>query len=75
MVCDNDSAASCRLLGINTVLDTETSLLDCIVENGSIFVVANTAKEDNAVGWEKVLSTTGGVLRSTSCDELGRIVV
>lgn len=76
VVASNDSTtAAGLLLGVNTVLDAEASLLDGILEDGGVLVVTSTTKVDNAVGGQDVLGTTGGVLGSTTRNQLGVIVV
>jgi hypothetical protein len=72
---DNNTASASWLLGVNTVLDTETGSLDGILQDGRVLVVTDTTEVDDAVGGEDVLGTTGGVLRSTSGNELGVEVV
>lgn len=72
---DDGTAATSLLLGVDTVLDTEASGLDGIVEDGGVLVVAGTADVDDAVGREDVLGTSGAVLGSTTGDELGIVVV
>lgn len=72
---DDGTAAASLLLRVDTVLDTEASGLDGIVEDGRVLVVASTADVDDAVGREDVLGTSGTVLGSTTGDELGIVVV
>ena len=40
---DDDAATTRLLLGVDTVLDTEANLLNGIVQDGSVLVVADTA--------------------------------
>lgn len=75
MVCDHDTATTCWLLGVNAVLDAETCLLDGVVEDGGVFVVADTAEVDGGVGWEEVLGAASGVLGSAAGDQFGGVVV
>lgn len=76
VVAGNDNTATASgLLGVNTVLDSETSSLDCIAEDGGVLVVTNTTKVNDAVIRQHVLGTTGGVLGSTTGNQLGLIVV
>lgn len=72
---DDNTATAGADLGVDTVLDAEASLLDSIVEDGSVLVVADTAEVDDAVGREEVLSTAGGVLGSATGDQLSIVVL
>lgn len=75
MVSDHNTTASGGLSFVNTVFNTETGGLDSIVQDGGIFVVADSAKEYNAVGRENVLGSTSSVLGSTSGNQFGGVVV
>ena len=76
VVASNDGTATTGLLlGINTVLNSETSSLDSIVKNGRVLVVASTTDVDDAVGRKDVLGASSTVLGSTTSDELGVVVV
>lgn len=75
LASDNDTAATGLLLGVDTVLDAQTSLLHSIVENGGVLVVTGTTEVNDAVGGQDVLSTTSGVLGGATGDELGVVVV
>jgi hypothetical protein len=72
---DDGTAAASLLLRVDSVLNTETSSLDSIVEDGRVLVVAGTTNIDNTVGREDVLGTSGAVLGSTASNELGIVVV
>lgn len=72
---DNDTAAAGGLGGLDAVLDTEAGLLDGVLEDSGILVVADTTEIDDAVVREDVLGATGGVLGGTTGDELGLEVV
>ena len=72
---DDDAATTCLLLGVNTVLDAETSSLNGIVKNRRVLVVTGATEVDDAVWGEDVLGTTGGVLSGATGNELGVVVV
>jgi hypothetical protein len=72
---DDDPAAAGGLRGLDTVLDAEAGLLDGILEDGGVLVIADTAEVHDAVVGENVLGATGGVLGGTAGDELGLVVV
>lgn len=72
---DDGTAAPGLLVGVDAVLNAQTSGLDGIVENGRVLVVAGAAEVDDAVGGQDVLRATGGVLGGTTSDELGVVVV
>lgn len=72
---DDGSATASLLLGVDAVLDTQAGGLDGIMQNGSILVVADTAKVDDAVGGQDVLGTTGRVLGGTASNQFGLVVV
>lgn len=72
---DDDTAAASLLLGVDAVLDAEAGSLDGIAQDGRVLVVTDTTEVDNAVLGEDVLGTTGGVLGSTTSNELGVVVV
>lgn len=75
MVSDHNSTASGGLGLVNAVFNAETGGLDSIVQDGGIFVVADSTEEYNAVGWENVLGSTSSVLGSTSGNQFGGVVV
>lgn len=76
VVASDDNTATAGVdLGVDTVLDAETGLLDSIVEDGGVLVVTNTTEVDDAVGGKEVLSTAGGVLGSTTGDQLSIVVL
>lgn len=72
---DDDTAAASGLGGLDAVLDAEAGLLDGVLENCGVLIVADTAQVDDAVVREDVLGATGGVLGGTAGDELGLEVV
>lgn len=72
---DDDTTAAGGLRGLDAVLDAEAGLLDGILEDGGVLVVADAAQVDDAVVREDVLGATGGVLGGTAGDELGLEVV
>ena len=72
---DDDTAAARLLLGVDAVLDAQADLLDGVLQDGGVLVVADAAEVDNAVGREDVLGTAGRVLRRAACDQLGVVVV
>ena len=47
---DDDATGAGGDLGVDAVLDTEAGLLDGVVQDGGVLVVADTADECNAVG-------------------------
>lgn len=75
VVGDDNSTAAGGLLGVDAVLNSETGLLDCIVQDCGILVVTDTAEEDSAVGWKQVLGSSSSVLGTTSGNEFGGVVV
>lgn len=75
MARDDHPAPAGRLGRLDAVLDAQTSLLDSILENGSVLVVANTAQVHDAVVGQQVLRTTGCVLGGTAGNQLGLVVV
>lgn len=76
VVAGNDNTATAGVdLRVDTVLNAETSLLDSIVEDGGVLVVTNTTEIDDAVGREEVLSTAGGILGSTTSNQLSIVVL
>jgi hypothetical protein len=75
MARNNDAAAAGLLLLVNAVFDSETSLLHRIVQDGSVLIISDAAKEDSRIWWEKVLGSASGILSSSSGDQLGRVVV
>lgn len=72
---DDGTAAASLLLGVDTVLDTETGGLAGIAESGGVLVVTDAAEVDDAVGREDVLGTTGAVLGGTTGNQLRLVVV
>lgn len=72
---DDDGAAARGLLGVDAVLDPEAGLLDRVVQDGGVLVVADAAEVDDGVGREEVLRAAGSVLRGAAGDELGVVVV
>jgi len=75
MIGDYNTAATGRLLFVNTVFDSKTSGLDGIVEDGGVFVVADSADEHDAVGGGNILSSARGVLGSATGNQFGGVVV
>jgi hypothetical protein len=75
MARNDDTAATCLLLLINTVLDAKAGLLDGIVENGCVFVVSYTAEVDDGVRGQNVLCSTSSVLCSSTSNEFCIVVV
>lgn len=72
---DDDAAAAGGLGGLDAVLDAEAGLLDGVLEDGGVLVVADAAQVDDAVVRQDVLGAAGGVLSSAAGDELGLEVV
>lgn len=72
---DDDAAAAGGLGGLDTVLDAEAGLLDGVLEDGGVLVVADAAEVDDAVVGQDVLGAAGGVLGGAAGDELGLEVV
>lgn len=72
---DDDAAAAGGLGGLDAVLDAEAGLLDGILEDGGVLVVADAAQVDDAVVGQDVLGAAGGVLSGAAGDELGLEVV
>jgi hypothetical protein len=72
---NDDTATASLLLGVDTVLNAETSSLDCIVEDGRVLVITSATEVDNAVGLKDVLGATSSVLSSTASNKLGIVVV
>lgn len=75
MIGDYNTTSSGGLFLVNTVFDAETSGLDGIVQDSSVFVIADSSKEYDAVGWEDVLGSTSGVLGAASGNQFGGVVV
>lgn len=67
---DDNTTAAGGLLLVDTVLDTETSGLDGIVQDSSVLVITDTTEVDDAVVRQDVLGTTGGVLSGTTSNQL-----
>lgn len=72
---DDDAAAAGGLGRLDAVLDAEAGLLDGVLEDGGVLVVADAAEVDDAVVREDVLGAAGGVLGGAAGDELGLEVV
>lgn len=72
---NDDTATASLLLGVDTVLNAQTSLLDSIVKDSRVLVVTSTTEVDDAVRGQDVLGTAGGVLGGATGDELGVVVV
>lgn len=72
---DDHTAPSRRLGRLDAVLDTQTGLLDGILEDGGVLVIANTSQIHDAVFGQDVLGTTGGVLGGAARDQLRLEVV
>lgn len=60
---------------LDAVLDTEAGLLDGVLEDGGVLVVADTTQVDDAVVGQQVLGAAGRVLGGATGDELGVVVV
>lgn len=67
---DDDAAPPRGLAGLDAVLDAEAGLLDGVLEDGGVLVVANAAQVDDAVVRQQVLGATGRVLGGTAGDQL-----
>lgn len=72
---DDNAATASGDLGVDAVLDAQTSLLASIAKDGGVLVVTGTADVDNTVLGQQVLGTAGGVLGSTTGDQLGIVIV
>lgn len=72
---DDHTAPTGRLRGLDTVLDAQAGLLDGILKDGGVLVVANTAEVHDAVVGQQVLGTASGVLGGAAGDQLGLVVV
>lgn len=72
---DDDAAAAGGLGGLDAVLDAEAGLLDGVLEDGGVLVVADAAQVDDAVVGQDVLGAAGRVLGGAAGDELGLEVV
>lgn len=75
VACNHHTAPARRLRRLDAVLDTKTSLLDGILQDGGVLVVADTAEVYDAVVGQEVLGAAGGVLGSAASNELGIVVV
>ena len=75
VACNHDSTSPRWFLFVDAVLDSKPSGLDGVVQDGGVFVVADAAKVDDAVGGEHVLCSAGGVLGATAGDEFRGVVV
>lgn len=72
---DDDAAPAGGVRGVHAVLDAQADLLDGIVQDGGVLVVADAADEDDAVRGQDVLRTAGRVLGGAAGDKLGLVVV
>lgn len=72
---NHHTAPARRLRRLDTVFDTKASLLDGILEDRGVLVVADTAEVYDAVVGQQVLRATGGVLSRAASNELGIVVV
>lgn len=72
---DHHTAAARGLGGLDAVLDAEPDLLDGILEDACVLVVADAANEHDTVIGQHVLGASGGVLRGTAGDQLRLVVV
>lgn len=72
---NNHAAATRGHLGVDTVLYSQTDLLDGVAEDGGILVVADAAEVDGAVGAQDVRGATGRVLGRAAGDQLRVVVV
>lgn len=75
MARDDHTATAGGVLRVDAVLDTQTGLLDGIMKDSGVLVVAHTTDVDHAVGRQDILCTTGGVLRGTAGQQLRLVVV
>ena len=75
MACNHHTASSSLLLLVHTVFDSQALGLDSVVQDGGIFIVANTAQEDGGVRREEILGAASGVLGTAASDELSGVVV
>lgn len=75
VACNHHTAPTRRLRRLDAVLDTKTGLLDGILQDGGVLVVADTAEVYDAVVGQEVLGAAGGVLGSAASNELGIVVV
>lgn len=72
---DDDTTASSGGLLVVEVLGLHTSLLADVLEGLAVLVLANTANVEDRLGGQDVRGTAGGVLRSTTGDEHGLVVL
>lgn len=72
---DDHTAPARRLRGLDAVLDAQAGLLDSILEDGGILVVADAAQVHDAVVRQQVLGAAGGVLGGAASNQLGLVVV
>lgn len=75
MARNDHPAASCRLLRIVQVLGRQPGLLVRLVEDIRVFILADTAKVDDARVGQHVLGAAGGVLGGAAGQEFGLAVV
>ena len=72
---DDDTAAAGGGLLVVEVLGLDTSLLADVLKSLAVLVLANAANVEDGLGGQDVLGTTGGVLRSTTGNEDGLVVL
>lgn len=72
---NHHTAPARRLRRLDAVLDTKAGLLDGILKDGGVLVVADTADVYDAVVGQEVLGAAGGVLGRAASNELGIVVV
>jgi hypothetical protein len=72
---DDDTTSASGGLLIVEVLGLDTSFLADVLEGLAVLVLANAANVEDGLGGQDVLGTTGGVLRSTTGDEDGLVVL
>lgn len=71
---DDDAAAAGGLGRLDAVLDAQAGLLDGVLEDGGVLVVADAAEVDDAIVGQQVLGAAGRVLGGAAGDELGLVV-
>lgn len=72
---DDHAATAGRLRRLDAVLDAQAGLLDGVLEDGGVLVVANAAQVHDAVVGQQVLGAAGGVLGGAAGDQLRLVVV
>lgn len=72
---DDDTTATSGGLLVVEVLSLDTSLLADVLEGLAVLVLADAANVEDGLGGQDVLGTTGGVLRSTTGNEDGLVVL